>query len=116
MTSTPASADGGMVKIGRKEVGVPLRVVLQPPVDELVVVVAFWAFANAKKEESSVEAWRKLVRGMLIQMAADHFKKVVKVVQAGKDAWFFHNITMGTIIKIYFLFLRQARRNMLIYS
>lgn len=60
------------MKTGRKDVGVPLRVVLQPPVDELVEVVAFWAFANAKKEESSVEAWRKLVRAILIPMAAIH--------------------------------------------
>lgn len=75
-----------MVKTGRKEVGVPLRVVLQPPVDELVVVVAFCAFANAKKEESSVEAWRKLVRAILLQMVAVHVVRTVNAVEAGKDA------------------------------
>lgn len=52
-----------MVKTERKDVGVPLSVVLQPS-DEVVVVVGVCAAVKASNEETSVEAWRKLERAM----------------------------------------------------
>jgi hypothetical protein len=64
--SAPTSADAGIVKTDRNEVGVPFSVVLQP----LCVGVAeleFWAFVNARKEESNVEACKKLVRAILLE-------------------------------------------------
>ena len=52
-----------MVKIERKEVGVPLSVVEKPDSEE---VVGVWAAVNARIEEMSAEAWKRLERAMMI--------------------------------------------------
>jgi hypothetical protein len=61
MSSAPTSADGGIVNTDRKEVGVPLSVVLQPSFE---VEVGVWAAVKATRDDSKAEAWKKLERAM----------------------------------------------------
>jgi hypothetical protein len=66
-TSAPTSADAGIVKTDRKDVGVPLSVVLQPEFVGAADCEA-WACVKLRKEASTAEAWRKLVRAIVNQL------------------------------------------------
>jgi hypothetical protein len=54
-TSAPTSADAGMVKTDRKDVGVPLGVVLQPDFVGVADCEA-WACIKLRQEASTAEA------------------------------------------------------------